>query len=165
MGLVPIFCWWRIRVANVQSVQDLIEPAVIALGFELWGVQLLSQGRHSTLRVFIDGPEGINVEDCAAVSHQVSGILDVEDPIKSQYTLEVSSPGIERPLFTLAQYQRYIGEEISVRLRVPFEGRRKVSGLLTAIEADDIVLRVNDEEYLLPFDTIDRANIVFKDFS
>lgn len=152
-------------MANVELVQELIEPAVTALGFELWGVQLLSQGRHSTLRVFIDSPEGINVEDCAAVSHQVSGILDVEDPIKSQYTLEVSSPGIERPLFTLAQYQRYIGEEISVRLRVPFEGRRKFSGLLTAIEADDIVLRVDDEEYLLPFDTIDRANIVFKDFS
>jgi len=153
------------KVANVQSVQELIEPAVTALGFELWGVQMLSQGKHSTLRVFIDGPNGINVEDCAAVSHQVSGILDVEDPINGQYTLEVSSPGIERPLFTLEQYQRYIGEEISVRLRVPFEGRRKFAGLLTAIEADDIVLRVDDEEYLLPFDTIDRANIVFKDFS
>ena len=152
-------------MANVQSVQELIEPAVTALGFELWGVQMLSQGKHSTLRVFIDGPNGINVEDCAAVSHQVSGILDVEDPINGQYTLEVSSPGIERPLFTLEQYQRYIGEEISVRLRVPFEGRRKFAGLLTAIEADDIVLRVDDEEYLLPFDTIDRANIVFKDFS
>lgn len=152
-------------MANIQQVQELIEPAVLALGYELWGVQLISQGRHSTLRIYIDSPEGILVEDCAKVSHQVSGILDVEDPIKPQYTLEVSSPGIDRPLFTLEHYKRYIGEEVTVRLRVPFDGRRKFAGLLTAVESDDIVIRVEDEEFLLPFDAIDKANIVFKDFS
>lgn len=154
-------------MANVQQVQELIESAVTALGYELWGVQLLSQGRHSTLRIYIDKPEGINVDDCAAVSHQVSGILDVEDPIKSQYTLEVSSPGIDRPLFKLEQYQRYVGEDIALRLRTPFEGRRKFSGLLKAVEADNIIVRVEDEdeEYVLPFESIDKANIVSKDFS
>lgn len=166
VGLVPIFCWWRVKkLANVQHVQELIESAVTALGCELWGVQLLSQGRHSTLRIYIDKPEGIHVDDCAAVSHQVSGILDVEDPIKSQYTLEVSSPGIDRPLFKLEHYQRYVGEEVSLRLRVPFDGRRKFSGLLMAVETDNIIVRVDDEEYILPFESIDKANIVFKDFS
>lgn len=152
-------------MANVQQLQELIEPAVAGLGYELWGVQLLSQGRFTTLRIFIDSPMGINVDDCAKVSHQVSGILDVEDPIQNHYTLEVSSPGIDRPLFTLEQFRRYIGEEVAVRLRIPFEGRRKFAGLLTAVEADDIVVRIDDEEYLLPFESIERANIVFKDFS
>jgi ribosome maturation factor RimP len=154
-------------VANVPQVQELIEPAVTALGYELWGVQLLSQGRHSTLRIFIDKPEGINIDDCTAVSHQVSGILDVEDPIKSQYTLEVSSPGIDRPLFKLDQYQRYVGEDIALRLRTPVAGRRKFSGLLKAVEADNIIVRIEEEneEYVLPFESIDKANIVSKDFS
>ncbi len=154
-------------MANVSQVQELIEPAVTALGYELWGIQLLSQGRHSTLRIYIDKPEGINVDDCAAVSHQVSGILDVEDPIKSQYTLEVSSPGMERPLFKLEQYQRYVGVDIALRLRSPVEGRRKFSGLLKAVEADNIIVRIEDEdeEYVLPFESIDKANIVCKDFS
>lgn len=152
-------------MANVSQVQELIEPAVTALGYELWGVQLLSQGRHSTLRIFIDKEDGINVDDCAAVSHQVSGILDVEDPIKSQYTLEVSSPGLDRPLFKLEQYQRYVGEDIALRLRVPVDGRRKFSGLLKAVEADNIIVRVEDEEFILPFESIDKANVVCKDFS
>ena len=149
-------------MANVQQVQQLIEPAVTALNYQLWGVELLSQGRHSTLRIYIDSPDGITVDDCAVVSHQVSGILDVEDPIKSRYTLEVSSPGIDRPLFTLDQYQQYVGEFIKLRLTAPFEGRRKFSGVLTAIEGEDIILLVDDEEYVLPIESIDKANIVSK---
>ena len=152
-------------MAKMLELQELIAPAVVDLGYELWGVQLISQGRHTTLRIFIDSPDGINVDDCAKVSHQVSGILDVEDPIQGQYTLEVSSPGLDRPLFTLEQYQRYIGQDVAVRLRVPFDGRRKFEGLLVAVEEGDVVIRIENEEYLLPFETIERANIVFKDFS
>lgn len=152
-------------MANMLELQELMAPAVVDLGYELWGVQLLSQGRHTTLRIFIDSPAGITVDDCAKVSHQVSGILDVEDPIQSQYTLEVSSPGLDRPLFTLEQYQRYIGHDVAVRLRVPFEGRRKFEGLLVGVEDGDIVIRIENEEFLLPFESIDKANIVFKDFS
>ena len=164
-ALCPFFVGGVVNVANMLELQELIAPAVIDLGYELWGVQLLSQGRHTTLRVFIDSPEGITVDDCAKVSHQVSGILDVEDPIQNQYTLEVSSPGLDRPLFTLDQFQRYIGHEVIVKLRVPFEDRRKFAGLLVAVEEGDVVIRIEDEEYLLPFETIERANIVFKDFS
>ena len=150
-------------MANTELIQTLIEPAVEGLGYALWGVELLSQGKFSTLRIYIDKEDGITVDDCAKVSHQVSGILDVEEPIQSRYTLEVSSPGMERPLFSLAQYQQYIGTELKLRLRVPFEGRRKFAGLLTAIEGDDVVIRIDDEEYMLPIETIDKANIVYKD--
>ena len=140
----------------------MIEPAVKALGFELWGIEFFAQSKRKLLRIYIDGPNGINVDDCAAVSHQVSGILEVEDPIAGEYVLEVSSPGMDRPLFKLDQYERYIGEELKLRLKIPYEGRRNFSGVLTAVENDEIVLHEGDTEYLLPFETIDKAHIVPK---
>ena len=149
-------------MSNTQQIQELIEPAIIALGYQLWGVHLISQGKFSTLCIYIDSPNGILVDDCAAVSHQVSGIMDVEDPIQSRYTLEVSSPGMDRPLFKLEQYPAYVNQFIQVKLRIPFDGRRKFSGVLTAVEGDDIIVQVDNEEYLLPFDAIDKANIVSK---
>ena len=150
-------------MANVQQIQQFIEPAVIALGHELWGIEYIPQGQQSTLRIYIDNVKGITVDDCAAVSHQTSGILDVEDVIQSRYTLEVSSPGLERPLFKLEHYQQYVGEFIKVKLRIAFDGRRKFAGVLTAIEGDEIIVRVDNEEYVLPLDSIDKANIVLKD--
>ena len=141
-------------------LHHLIEPAVAAVGFELWGIELISQGKYSTLRIYIDGPDGINVDDCAAVSHQVSGVLDVEDPIAGHYTLEVSSPGLDRQLFTLQQYPEYIGQHLKIRLRIAFDGRRKFSGILKGIEGDEIVLQEEDTEYLLPFELVDKAQLV-----
>ena len=146
--------------AKLNALQELIEPAVTALGLELWGLEFHSSGRQSTLRIFIDGPDGVTVDDCARVSHQVSGILDVEDPIQEQYMLEVSSPGMERPLFTLEHFKAYAGHQVQLRLRVPFEGRRKFKGLLNGVEGDEVLLVVDDEEYLLPVDYIDRANVI-----
>lgn len=146
--------------AKLNALQELIEPAVTALGLELWGLEFHSAGRQSTLRIFIDGPDGVTVDDCARVSHQVSGILDVEDPIQEQYMLEVSSPGMERPLFTLEHFKAYAGHQVQLRLRVPFEGRRKFKGLLNGVEGDEVLLVVDDEEYLLPVDYIDRANVI-----
>lgn len=150
-------------MANVEAIQQLIEPSVVGLGYRLWGIQQISQGRHSTLRIYIDSENGITVDDCAKVSHQVSSILDVEDPINDRYTLEVSSPGLDRPLFTLEQYHLYIGQWLKLSLRVPFEGRRRFAGVLTAIEDDEVIIQVEDEEYVLPFETIEKANIVCKD--
>ena len=144
-------------MSNVESIQALIEPSVEALGFELWGLELIAQGRFSTLRIYIESAKGITVDDCAEVSHQVSGILDVEDPITNQYTLEVSSPGVDRPLFKQAHYEQYIGQFMRVRLHSPFDGRRKFAGVLMGLEADEIVLLVDKEEYLLPIDAIDKA--------
>ena len=137
----------------------MLHSTVEALGFELWGVEHMPQGRHSLLRVFIDSPAGITVEDCAAVSEQVSGILDVEDPITGEYTLEVSSPGLDRQLFRLTQYAGYVGEVVELRLRSAFEGRRKFKGILKGVEGEDVVIQVDDHEYLLPYGAIEKARI------
>ncbi|WP_394182608.1 ribosome maturation factor RimP [Marinomonas posidonica] len=148
--------------AKFTILEELVRPVVEGLGFEFWGMEYLSQGKDSVLRIFIetDAEKGIDVEDCARVSRQVSSILDVEDPITGEYHLEVSSPGLDRPLFSLAQYQAYVGSIVSLRLRVPFDGRRKFKGQLVGVENDDIVVRVDQEEYLLPIDLIDKGNVV-----
>lgn len=146
--------------AKMKLLQGLIEPAVTSLGFQLWGIEFLSQGKHSTLRVYIDSEEGVNVDGCAKVSHQISGILDVEDPIAGNYSLEVSSPGMDRPLFTLEQFAEYAGSIVQIKLRIAFEGRRKFKGVLNGIEGDDVLVVVDDEEYMLPVEYIDRANII-----
>jgi len=145
--------------SKLEQLQALLSPVVEALGYECWGIEFFSQGRHSLLRVFIDHANGILLEDCEKVSRQLSGVLDVEDPISAEYTLEVSSPGMDRPLFTLEQFSRYAGEQVKVKLRSPFEGRRNFQGLLRGIEDQDVVVLVDDHEYLLPIDMIDKANI------
>ena len=129
------------------------------MGFELWGLEYQTGGRTALLRIFIDGPEGVTVEDCARVSRQVSSVLDVGDPIRGEFTLEVSSPGLDRPLYTPEQYQLYIGYPVKLRLRYPFEGQRRFSGVLGGIDDGEVSLIVGDEEYLLPFESIERANI------
>ncbi|MDX1735697.1 MAG: ribosome maturation factor RimP [Halioglobus sp.] len=142
-----------------HEITGLLRPTVEALGFDLWGVEYLSQGRHTLLRIYIDSARGVTVDDCAAVSEQVSGVLDVEDPISGEYTLEVSSPGVDRLLFTPEQFGRYAGEIVELRLRSPFEGRRKFKGVLKGLEGEDVVVQVDDHEYLLPHGTIEKARV------
>lgn len=144
-----------------EQLTDLLRPVVESLGCELWGLEYTAQARSATLRIYIDRPEtGVLVEDCERVSRQVSAVLDVEDPIQGNYTLEVSSPGMDRPLYTLEQFAQYAGEEISVRLRHPYEGRRKFRGRLQGVENQDVILAVEDEEYLFPIESIDKANVI-----
>ncbi|HET8790400.1 MAG TPA: ribosome maturation factor RimP [Modicisalibacter sp.] len=138
----------------------LIEPVVAAMGFELWGIEQMAQGKHSRLVVYIDSPDGITVDHCADVSRQISGILDVEDPIPGQYQLEVSSPGMDRPLFTLDQFERYKGSTVALRLNAPFDGRRKFKGLLAGIDGDEVLLHLDGEEYCFPIDGIDKARVI-----
>ena len=142
-----------------QQITDLLQTTVEAMGFELWGVEYLSQGRHSVVRIYIDGENGITVDDCAAVSEQVGSVFDVEDPITGEYTLEVSSPGMDRLLFKLGQYPGYVGEIVELRLRSAYEGRRKFKGMLKGIEGEDVVVQVDDHEYLLPYSAIEKARI------
>lgn len=146
-----------------QQIEDMLQSTVTALGYGLWGVEHVSQGRHSVVRVYIDGPNGITVSDCAAVSEQVSSILDVEDPITGEYTLEVSSPGMDRLLFKLEQYSGYVGEIVELRLRSAFEGRRKFKGTLKGIEGEDVVIQIDDHEFLLPYGAIDKARVQPRD--
>ena len=161
VGLGPIFYWWVINLsAQRDKLEEMLRPGIEALGFELWGVEYQSHAKRSMLRIYIDAEAGISVDDCAKVSHQVSGVLDVEDPITGEYTLEVSSPGMDRPLYRLEQYAEYIGSDINIRLRIAFEGRRKFQGRLVAIEGDEVVIQLDGHEYLLPFEQIDRAQIV-----
>ncbi len=143
-----------------EQLESLIAPVVAGLGFDLWGIEYMSQGRHTVLRVFIDADKGVFIEDCAAVSRQLGSVFDVEDPIAGEYNLEVSSPGMDRPLFRLEHYQAHVGQQVQLKLRVPFEGRRKFNGLLKGVEGDEVVVQVDNQEYLLPIDSIDKANIV-----
>ncbi|TQV70507.1 ribosome maturation factor RimP [Exilibacterium tricleocarpae] len=143
-----------------EELKALLAPTVAALECELWGLEYFSQGKHTTLRLYIDAEGGVTLQDCERVSRQVSSVLDVEDPIHGEYALEVSSPGVDRPLYTLEHFARYAGEQVTVKLRVPFDGRRKFSGTLRGVEGDEVVVVVDDHEYLLPLDSIDRANII-----
>jgi len=139
----------------------LVEPVVTGLGYEFVSMEMLGQGRQSIIRVYIDAEKGILVDDCSKVSHQVSGVLDVEDPIRGKYTLEVSSPGVDRPLFTLAHFERFVGSEIKVELRqATAEGQKKLRGDLLKVENETIHLHVQDEEFEIPFALINKARLV-----
>ncbi|MGX5174993.1 ribosome maturation factor RimP [Aliikangiella sp. IMCC44653] len=151
-------------MAKVDKLAEMLRPAAEALGYEFIGVEYIGQGKHSILRVYIDHVNGINVDDCASVSHQASGILEVEDPIASQYTLEVSSPGMERPLFTMAHFEQFVGHQIQVRCHVGVNGRRKFKGPLISAKDEQLVISVDNEEYTLEFGDVDKANVV-PDFS
>jgi ribosome maturation factor RimP len=143
-----------------ERLVKLIEPVVEGLGYVLWGVEYLHHGKSARLSIYIDSDDGVDVDDCARVSRQVSALLDVEDPIDANYTLEVSSPGMDRRLFTLDQFKTFEGSSVKLSLRVPYEGRKRFKGVLCGIEDDEIVVRSGDEEYLFPIDAIDRANVV-----
>ncbi len=143
-----------------EQLKALIEPVVEGMGCLLWGIEYLPHGKNGSLKVYIDSEDGVDVDDCARVSHQLSAMLDVEDPIQGKYTLEVSSPGMDRRLFTSDQFDAWKGAQIKLSLRTPYEGRKRFKGLLCGIEEGDVVVRSGDEEYLFPLEDIDRANIV-----
>ena len=143
-----------------HKLTDMLRPAVEETGKELLGVEFLNAGKHSVLRIFIDHENGIDVDDCAEVSRQVGAILDVEDPISSEYNLEVSSPGLDRPLFDLEHYKAVIGQVVNVKLSIPLNGRRKFKGELSAIENDNLIVIVDGEDYQLAFGNIDKGNLV-----
>jgi ribosome maturation factor RimP len=146
-------------MSKSDELTEMLRPAVEALDYELVGVEYIGQGKHSVLRIYIDHENGINVDDCASVSHQASGILEVEDPIKSAYTLEVSSPGVNRPLFTMAHFEASVGEVVDLRCHVGIDGRRKFKGELKQAQNEVIILSVDGEDYELSFADIDKANV------
>jgi ribosome maturation factor RimP len=145
----------------VRDFTALFEPVVESMGYELVGVEFHDAGGHATLRVYIDRDEGVSLEDCAAISHQISGILDVEEPIKQAFDLEISSPGIERPLFKLDDYQRFTGRTAKIKLAVPLLGRKNFRGELQGVvDSKRIQIEVDGEMFDLPFGDIARANLV-----
>jgi ribosome maturation factor RimP len=138
---------------------QLLSPTIDDMGYELWGCEYLSQGKHSLLRIYIDKSDGIGIEDCQAVSKQVSALLDVEDPIPGNYSLEISSPGNPRPLFSLSQYQRYIGHAVQVKTFKPVNGKRKLLGTIISTSESTVVLDINSEHQELLFSNIVKANL------
>lgn len=148
------------QVAMDNLINSLVEPVVTSLGYELWGIEVQGHGNRTTIRVFIDAEDGVDVEGCAKVSRQLSGLFDVEDPLSGRYTLEVSSPGIDRRLFTRSQFQALKGTNIQVNLKSPFEGTKRYKGILCGMEGEDVIVRSGDEELLFPFDEIDKARVI-----
>jgi len=148
--------------SKTTELCQLFEPAINALGFTLWGIEYIPQGRHSLLRVYLDKEGGVDIEDCALASRQISSILDVEDPISGEYTLEVSSPGLDRVLFTLDQFKEYLGWHVILKLTENFENKRKFAGQIKAIEDNEVRLIIGDEEYTIPYELVEKANLESK---
>ena len=147
--------------SSVTLITELIDTTIQALGLDLWGVELLQQGKYSLLRIYIEREEGVTIEDCEKVSRQVSALMDVEDPIAGEYTLEVSSPGLDRPLFRIEHYSQYVGSEVDLKLRRPLDGRRKFKGQIIKVSGGIVGLLVEGFEYDLELSDIEKASIVF----
>lgn len=145
-----------------ERLTAMFKPNVEDLGYELVGIEYVRAGKHSTLRVYIDHENGILVDDCAAVSREISALMDVEDPITNEYTLEVSSPGLERPLFSADQYAAFIGSEVKVQLRMPIQNRRRWKGIIASVAGEIICVNVDGTEERFALSNIQKANIVPK---
>lgn len=156
------------------GLTELLSPSITAMGFTVWGIEYHGNTVNAILRIFIDHENGIGVDDCSAVSHQVAGLLDVNDPIPVRYTLEVSSPGLDRPLYTLEQISQYINGTVKLQLNTLIENRKRFECQIISIENELITVHViervlkskkkttiTDPIVLqIPFDYIDKANVV-----
>lgn len=148
-------------MAGKQSqLETLIGPIVESLGYRLWGIEFVSHGRKSLLRVYIDAENGITLNDCEKASRQVGAVMDVEDPIAGEYTLEVSSPGLDRLLFRLEQYEMMAGHMVGIRLRAPFDGCRKYRGVIKGVKDEYVVIEAGGHELLLPIGSIEKAQVI-----
>lgn len=151
--------------AEASGLRALLEPSVTGLGYELVGVVYVGSGARRVLRLYIDAAAGIDLDDCERVSRQVSAVLDVEDPIAGQYALEVSSPGLDRPLFTPEHFRRFAGHQVTIVLREPQVGRRRFRGRLEGIREDEgagprVVVVEDGTEHVLALAAVGKANLV-----
>lgn len=146
---------------QAKVLHDLIEPTIRALGLSLWACELRQQANQALLRIYIDREDGtgVSLDDCTSVSREVGAILDVEDPIKSHYQLEVSSPGLDRVLLTLAHFERFIGQDVKVRLRAPRDNRRTLVGRIDKVTDGRIFLAVDNEIVNITLVDIQKANL------
>lgn len=145
------------------ELHERLDKLISSMGYELVGCEKLPQGRGFLFRIYIDRPNGVTVDDCSLVSKQVSAMFDVMDLFHDKYTLEVSSPGIDRPLFTIGHFGKYIGQLVKIRLMLPMAGqKRQLKGRLQQVEGDEIVLKLDDtgEIMKVTFDNIDKANLI-----
>jgi ribosome maturation factor RimP len=137
----------------------LIEPLLGRLGYELVELEYSAGRSSAVVRLFIDRPEGISIEDCEKVSRETAALLDVEDPIPTAYTLEVSSPGFDRVLRTPAHFARFVGERVFVELRAPRAGRRRYTGTLLTVNESGVTIEVDKQQVEVPFGEIGKARL------
>jgi ribosome maturation factor RimP len=155
--------WKQVVLDTLEKkLMTMFEPVIESMGYELIAVEIAGGGGNAIMRVYIDSPDGITVDDCADVSYQVSGLLDVEDPLRGKYTLEVSSPGLDRPLVTLEHFRQFIGERMKIRCTEPVLGRKRFTGTLDAIEGETLVVAVDNEMYEIPLHIVEKANLVIE---
>jgi ribosome maturation factor RimP len=147
-------------MSDTEDLDKIIEPVVKGFGCELWGFDYRAFNNSALLRVYIDKENGVTLDDCASVNHQLSGVLDVENPIDVAYTLEVSSPGIERPLLKLDHYRMFIGERVKLRLKWPVEEQRNFVGILRSTDEERIKLMLGDREVHIPVEAISRGRLL-----
>lgn len=139
----------------------MIAAVIEGMKYELVGVEFHPHRTNALLRVYIDSETGITIEDCQRVSHQLSGVLEVEDPIDGRYSLEISSPGLERPLFETQHFIRFAGSEVRLQLRELLDGRRKLIGRLLGMRDHDVVIVDNEgREWQVPLERIEKARLV-----
>ena len=143
-----------------RRLTEMLEPVVAALGYELVLLEISGSGRASTLRVYIDAAKGVDIDDCTKVSREIAAVLDVEDPIPHAYRLEVSSPGLDRPLVKPEHYQRFRGERVRVQMALPIEGRRRFEGVLNGLSGGAVELRTNEGLVQLPLREVERARLI-----
>ena len=145
----------------MRDLTSLFEPVIQSMGYELVGIEFQGSTQHGTLRVYIDHEKGIGVDDCATISQQISAILDVEEPIQQAYDLEVSSPGIDRPLFKAGDYEQFTGRLAKIKMAVPLNGRRNFKGVLQGvIDSRRVQIMVDNEGHELPIADIAKANLI-----
>jgi ribosome maturation factor RimP len=170
VGESPLFCFWadRFNTGNgllaetgiAAKVRDLIGPSVEAMGYDLVRVRYIPTSRR-TLQLMAERPDGtMTVEDCAELSRAVSAILDVEDPIRGEYNLEVSSPGIDRPLVRERDFEKYTGFEAKVEMATPIAGQRRFRGVIDGLDQGQVVLNAQQGQVQLPFEGIEHAKLV-----
>ena len=145
---------------SVHKLNELLQPLVEDLGYEFIGLEYNSNPKHSALRIYIDHENGVGVEDCETVSRETAALLDVKDPIRSQYNLEVSSPGLDRPLFTAAHYQEFEGCIAQVNLFAPLDGRRKFSGPILGADETSVRIEQDGSEVALDLSNVVKARLV-----
>lgn len=148
-----------------EELQELVADAVEAVGCQLWGLEYSAGSHGGLLRVYIDSPEGVGIEDCERASHQIASILNVHDPIQGEYDLEVSSPGLDRPLFTFEQYQHYVGKKAKFVLQHAVQGKRRFRGVINAVDVAKkqmVVVAEDNVELLLTDAEIAKVNLVFE---
>ncbi len=143
-----------------NQIVDLLTPTVEASGCSIWGVEWLVSARKAKLCLYIDRPEGISIDDCERVSRLIGDVLDIAGIVDQKYELEVSSPGLDRILFTADHYQLSVGHKVEARLNYPLDGRKRVTGILVGLRDDEVVVQEDDIEYLLPLENIQRARVV-----